>query len=239
MTVSFSIEESLEFGWKKTREHSRVLFFSLLIFLAVMLSDSLLNIAIDKNSSIPFAIVLGLAKGVFVLATLAMSIGFIVMQLEIVRNKKPTLMSLVPSWNVVVRYVASTVVLATFIFGAVLGVSVLALVLDMFLAHARLLELLLFLVYMSVVLCAMVYVSVRFILYRFVAVEDEESITAILVRSLMLTRGAFWNLLLFVAVVLLLNIAGLLFFGVGLLITIPVSVIAMGHVYTTLSASKK
>ncbi|QSH39233.1 DUF975 family protein [Candidatus Kaiserbacteria bacterium] len=50
-------------------------------------------------------------------------------------------------------------------------------------------------------------------------------------ESLRITNGHRWNIVLFLLLALGLNILGALFFGVGLLVTIPVSALAMVHVY--------
>lgn len=56
-------------------------------------------------------------------------------------------------------------------------------------------------------------------------------------ESLRITNGHKWNLLLFGLSVLFFNILGALFFGVGLLITIPISALATVYVYRWLLES--
>lgn len=234
--MKFSIEESLEFGWKKTREHSRVLFFSLLAMFAVMVSQGLVDTAMLLNDSASFAIVLGLAKGIFVLSMLAMSIGFVVIQLQILRRgKAPSLYALVPMWDVVVRYTAVSLV-----FGAAFAVSI-ALALGLFVLGNTLLmslsvaQSLFGVLYLGAVCAAAVYVSIRFMFLNFVAVDTKGSVADMLSRSYALTRDMFWSLFALVVVIVLLNILGALLFGVGLLVTLPVSMLALGHVYLELS----
>lgn len=50
-------------------------------------------------------------------------------------------------------------------------------------------------------------------------------------ESLRITNGHRWNLAIFFLLSLGLNILGALFFGIGLLVTIPVSALALVHVY--------
>ena len=50
-------------------------------------------------------------------------------------------------------------------------------------------------------------------------------------ESLHITNGHRWNIILFLLLILALNIVGALFLGVGLLVTIPVSALALVHVY--------
>ncbi len=53
-------------------------------------------------------------------------------------------------------------------------------------------------------------------------------------RSRDLTRGHKWDLFGFFLVIMLLNILGALAFGIGLIITIPVTAIALAHIYDAL-----
>ena len=50
-------------------------------------------------------------------------------------------------------------------------------------------------------------------------------------ESLNITHGHRWNLFIFGLIVFFLNIVGAMFFGVGLLVTVPVSALATVHVY--------
>lgn len=50
-------------------------------------------------------------------------------------------------------------------------------------------------------------------------------------ESLRITNGHRWNIVLFLLLILALNIVGALFLGIGLLITVPVSALALVHVY--------
>lgn len=54
-------------------------------------------------------------------------------------------------------------------------------------------------------------------------------------ESRRITKGHRWQLLGFWIVVILLNMAGAIAFGVGLLVTVPVTMIAFVHVYRTLA----
>ncbi|MAJ97261.1 hypothetical protein CL644_00160 [bacterium] len=50
-------------------------------------------------------------------------------------------------------------------------------------------------------------------------------------ESLRITNGHRWNIVLFLLLATGLNILGALFFGIGLLVTIPVSALALVHIY--------
>lgn len=58
-------------------------------------------------------------------------------------------------------------------------------------------------------------------------------------ESMRITEGHRWNLFIFALILIAINILGLLAFGVGLLITIPVTAIAVVHVYRWLLKPKE
>jgi uncharacterized membrane protein len=81
-----------------------------------------------------------------------------------------------------------------------------------------------------------IYLAVRLKFYIYFIMEDENlSATDSLRKSFELTRGVFWKLLAFNIILAMINILGLLVFGIGLLFTIPVSIIAYTHLYKKLS----
>ena len=78
-----------------------------------------------------------------------------------------------------------------------------------------------------------IYFIIRFSMVRFLVLEGA-GIKGSLKKSGELTEGIKWQLLGFLIVLCLVNLLGLLFFFVGLLVTIPVSMIAYAHVYQKL-----
>jgi len=57
-------------------------------------------------------------------------------------------------------------------------------------------------------------------------------------ESYAITKGRFWKLLGFWIVIGLFNLLGLIPFGIGLLVTVPVSALASIYVYRELSREK-
>lgn len=80
-----------------------------------------------------------------------------------------------------------------------------------------------------------IYLMLRYSMVRF-AIIDGVGITDSLRRSASLTRGIKWNLLLFFIVIIMLNIVGAILLLVGLLVSVPVTMIAYAHVYQKLHA---
>lgn len=80
-----------------------------------------------------------------------------------------------------------------------------------------------------------VYLAVRFSMVRFAVLEGEGVIGSIK-KSGTLTEGVKWRLLGFLLVCGLLNAAGIIFFAIGLLVSVPVTAVAYAHVYQKLHA---
>ena len=78
-----------------------------------------------------------------------------------------------------------------------------------------------------------VWVAVRLSMVRF-EVIDGAGIRESLNKSWALTEGHFWRLFLFMLALIVLNVLGALAFMVGLLISIPVTMLAYAHVYQKL-----
>ncbi len=78
-----------------------------------------------------------------------------------------------------------------------------------------------------------VYLMLRYGMVRF-AVIDGASITESLRQSAELTRDVKWHLLGFLLIIIALNIIGALLLLVGLLVTIPMTMLAYAHVYQKL-----
>ncbi len=76
-------------------------------------------------------------------------------------------------------------------------------------------------------------IAVRLSMVRF-EVIDGAHVKSSLQKSWELTRGHFWKLLGFFITIILLNILGAVCLLVGLLVTIPISMLAFAHVYLKL-----
>jgi uncharacterized membrane protein len=80
-----------------------------------------------------------------------------------------------------------------------------------------------------------IYIAVRFKFFPYVLLENENmEMLDIAKHSYELTEGIFVKLLTFFAIAVGLNILGLLCFGIGLLVTLPVTIFATAHLYKKL-----
>ncbi len=75
------------------------------------------------------------------------------------------------------------------------------------------------------------YAITRFCMVRYAALEEGGDAFAVLARSSRLTDGIKWRLLGFLLVLVGINILGALVFLVGLVVSVPLSMLAFAHLY--------
>ena len=80
------------------------------------------------------------------------------------------------------------------------------------------------------------YMLTRWFFFGYAIVDRGADATQSLGASWDLTRGHVLETFLFIVVLILLNIIGAIFFGIGLLITAPISLMAATYAYRTLRA---
>ncbi|KPJ86807.1 MAG: hypothetical protein AMS18_15130 [Gemmatimonas sp. SG8_17] len=82
-----------------------------------------------------------------------------------------------------------------------------------------------------------IYLALRLQFYCWSIIDKEIGPLGSVEHSWTITRGSAWQLFLFAIVLFFINILGLLALGVGLLVTIPLSLVAFAHVYRSLAGS--
>jgi hypothetical protein len=82
-----------------------------------------------------------------------------------------------------------------------------------------------------------IYVAVKYALFGQVIATTATTAPQALREAAILSAGRWWTLGVFLLLVLLLNLAGAAFLGVGLLITFPVSLLATSDLYRSLQRS--
>ena len=83
-----------------------------------------------------------------------------------------------------------------------------------------------------IILIPSIVVAIRLQFFPFVVIEHEHSsLTDLVLMSFNLTDNNFWSLLGFTALCTILNVAGIWFYGIGLLVTLPVTTFACAHLY--------
>lgn len=83
-----------------------------------------------------------------------------------------------------------------------------------------------------------IFWAVRFSFSPLIVIDAKVGPIAAMKESYAITKGSFWKILLFWIVVGLINLAGLILFWVGLLVTVPLTTLASIYVYRELSKTK-
>jgi len=83
-----------------------------------------------------------------------------------------------------------------------------------------------------------VFWAVRFSFSPMIVVDTKLGPIAAMKESFSISKDNFWKLFWFFVVICLMNFVGLIFFGIGLLITVPVSLLAYIKVYRDLSQKR-
>lgn len=239
MTNAFSIKEAVVFGWHKLKAHSALVFGVVLTMFALEVTSSVVQKTLEGT-------LLGAAASiVLAVASVVLGAGMTLIFLKLAKGEHAEYRQIVPDIKLVWKYFASSMLsglitalplMAGVVVSLVLLVSTGSIVLsegEPVAGHEAQ-----FAIAMAVMLVALVfsmYFGVRYSMSR-LAVLDGSDIVESLSRSTKLTDGRKWHLVLFLLALVALNLLGLIAFVVGLLITVPISVIAYSHIYLKLKA---
>jgi len=242
MTHSFSIQEAIRFGWYTVKNHSAIVFQVVLTLLGLQVVGAIVDrvlrdTALGDLTSFVLAVV-----GVFIGA------GATVIALKLARGEHTAYNQIWPDWRLVWRYFASGILAALAIFVPILIGGLIALLTGfatlgnlISFSEGQKLEfgamsaagIVAIVIVALVALVVAIYIALRYSMSRF-EVLDGAGILESLRKSATITRGVKWKLVGFGIVLGLLNILGAILLLIGLLVTIPISMIAMAHVYTKL-----
>lgn len=226
MEHHLSIEESLRFGWAKTRAHSTIIFQTLLTLFGVQIAQQVVTRVL--GGTLDGAV----AAALLLVLSIVLGIGFTLIILRIAQGKHVAYQDVVPPVGVWASYIGATILAALVTVVPLIAALIVCLVSFAVLPNAA--AMLVTAVVAAAALVSAVYFALRYALVRF-AILDDADIVKSLRTSAHLTEGRKWWLLGFGITILLLNVLGALLLLVGLLVTIPVSLFAFVHVYVKLS----
>ncbi|HEV8666867.1 MAG TPA: hypothetical protein VN665_03415 [Candidatus Paceibacterota bacterium] len=225
MEHHLSIEESIRFGWEKTRTHSSIVFQVLLTLFAVQIAQQIVQRVLD--GTLEGAV----ANAILFILSIVLGVGFTLITLRIAQGRHAAYADIFPPVNVWVSYLGATILAAI-----IMLVPLLIALVACLLAFAVLPQMAAMVAAAIIILIgaiAAAYFALRYALVRF-AILDDSDITKSLRTSARATIGHKWWLLGFSIVLCLLNILGAILLLVGLLVTIPVTMFAFAHVYVRL-----
>ena len=227
--MDFSIKQALKFGWVTTKKHYAQV---IVVMLLSLLINGVLRFLSDatENSSDLFNVALFLSTmlGVIILE-LIFQIGVIKEALHIVRGHQGSIKKILSHHGIFWKVLSSWLLYGLLIVGAVLvfiaPLFSLAFVFDI---PA--------LIPIALVLAIIggIFVAIIFGFSRVIVVDKECGPIESLRISEDITKGVRWELVFFFGLIILLNMAGALLLGLGLLVTVPVSFFAILEVYNIL-----
>lgn len=239
MKKTISIKESFVFGWQTMRAHSALIFKVVLTIFALQVAFEIV-----KKVLVPSAI--GILAAIVLMGFLIVTgFGATIISLKLARGTAAHYKDLLPSVKLVVRYVLASILVGLIVLAPLLvagiTVAVVAVVFGVSfvsgtVAHAYVpfwvlcasISLLL-----AVALTLSGYLLVRYSFVRFVVV-DTTTVLGSLRESARLVRGHTLEVFVFFIAFLALNLLGMLLFLVGLLVTVPVTMIAYAQIYQKL-----
>jgi hypothetical protein len=218
----FSYKEALGAGWKLAKKHLGLLWFLLLISGAI----SFLSDALDGAAWNPWAVFFA-------------GLGMAYIFLRLHDGKGARFLDLFSQYRLVFRNFAASVLFAIGVAGPFVATA--------FFGYERLNGQYFFpvpgddpvlIIFFSLSLAWAAYVGTRYQFYNYLIVDKDLDIVESLQESARMTKGRTWKLIGFSLALVGLNILGALALVVGLLATVPMSVMAYVYVYRKLSPAE-
>jgi hypothetical protein len=165
-------------------------------------------------------------------AQIIFGVGMIRIALKITEGEEPKLSDILPTFSQAVRYLIAN------LFVLVAALLVMFILFSLFNMsnpnfYANDLNRYLFWIFAGVPLLVL---SLRFQFSTYFIVQTESPAIAALLKSYIITKGYLGKLVLLILLIIAINILGLLALGVGLLISIPVSILMITYMYRDLNA---
>ncbi|MBU6389307.1 hypothetical protein KGQ71_02205 [Patescibacteria group bacterium] len=205
---SFAIEPAIMFGWKKTWQHIG-------FFLPLMILVGIIEWMTQTDFSFRFSETFQPAHGSLLtslagyLVNILVSVGLINVALQIARGQAPRWQDLIAHDRVILRYIGGAI-----IYGIMVIVGLL------------------------IFIFPGIYLTLRYGLFRYFIVDKNSPVLDSFQQSSVITNGVKWNLLAFYIVLGMINVIGALFFMTGLIITVPLTVMAEVHIYRQLTGQQ-
>lgn len=203
---TFSISEALRFGWRTTKEHFWLFLQVVIVVAVIAYGPSLIAQSFDRIELPTLAVLFFLLVGiVFWALQLLISIGIVKIVLAYVSGQEGRISDLFSGGRHIVRFFFGSL-----LYGLAVVVGLLLLVVP------------------GIVL------AVRLQFYQYLIVDKNMGPLEALRTSWDMTDGSFWGLVLLWLTALGINFLGVLALGIGLLLSMPTTVLAGGWVYRRL-----
>lgn len=239
MTHAFSIKEAIHFGWHKLKSNSRLVFGVVLTMFALQVASSMVE------NSLKDTVLGAVASLVLAVLGIILGAGATLIVLKLAKGEHAHYRDIVPAMGLVWRYFCTSLLTGIITFlplmaGGLVSLAILASTGSInFSEGAPIVGHEVYFALAAVVILVSfafaVYFAIRYSFAR-LAVLDGADILESLKKSTKLTHNIKWRMVLFVLAIIVLNLLGLVALVVGLLVTIPISLLAFAHVYLKLKA---
>ncbi|MHB8443004.1 MAG: hypothetical protein ACYDAS_01350 [Patescibacteria group bacterium] len=225
---TFSISEVFSFGWNKTFQN---LVFYIVFTLVFIVVYSALEFLTGRA---------GLLRIIFLVILIAFDFAFgylsVLIALRVYNNEKLELSkftSYIQFDNRFWNYVGGGILLAVgFIIGYLLILGSSALMVHF--ALQRSLVFLLFIIIIVVLSVLLIIYSIALSFWAYIIIDQNKQIIESIKESYRITKRKKWKIFGFLFILSILNIVGFFLLLVGLLITIPISILSMVFLYKKL-----
>ena len=204
----FSIETSIKYGWQKIKEHMELVLFTTFLILAVGSLTGFGDNGGQGHEGVYFS-GLSLFGFLVMIFLIIIRIGYTKIFLRIHDGESPKFVDIFQEYRIFWRYLGVSILVGLTVAGGLI----------------------------LLIIPGIIWL-VRFSFSPIIIIDNKVSPVAAMKESYAITKGSFWKILLFWIVIGLINLLGLIFFGIGLLITVPVSTFASIYVYRELSKVK-
>lgn len=241
---TFSITETVTSAWNTVRKNlSFFVALSLLVIGISFLSEiiSPFQPSAGTEVALPDLLLYVLLLGVnMVLGIWVLRVG-----LDAADAKRLSFTNMVPAWEVVWKFILSNaivsliIIVPAMILVYLIGIFVLGTIFGgvMFYDPSNPAGIYYLVLLMLFLISVLVFVGIRLMFVTYFVVDQKFGPIQSIKRSWLITRGVVWKLIGLTFVLSLINFVGMLALFIGLLVTVPISVVAMAVVYRALTDS--
>lgn len=204
---SFSKKEAIRFGWGVMKSH--LWFFVAILFISgfIQVFPKIVSSLAGKEPPIILSLVLIVISFAVAIVKLIMDLGFIKIALKLHDNQSAEIKDLFGSAGLFWKYLGGVILYNLIVSGGVI-----------------------------LLIIPGIIFATRFQFYSYLIIDQGLGPIDALKRSWTITKGQVINLLLLGSLIIILNLAGVLVLLVGLLATIPTTIMAQAYVYRKLQA---
>jgi uncharacterized membrane protein len=205
----FSNKEAIKYGWESMKEHLGFFLIIGVIILAVSVIPDIAKEIMKKNDSSSLKVILNTISLLFQVVALLLEIGFVKITLKLFKKEKVSVSDLFSQYHLFFKYLGASILYVLIVMGG----------------------------FILFIVPSFIW-GIKFMLFPYFIVEGYGVIES-LKKSAEITAGSKWDLFIFNALLSLISLAGILAFGIGILIAIPIVSMAAVFVYQKLKIKEK